>query len=139
MNTYGLTLAACEGLIWAVRQEPTLWNRSYEDNSPRRGDGRCCVLGAWKRYELGVFGSYSVTPADRFELDWFGEVARRMEQDMFSPFRKPSPGLRWLVLGKLRLIHRHLRDEAEHREEVCAWAPAVVEAPSQKEVAPCGS
>ena len=40
---------------------------------------------------------------------------------------KPSPGLRWLVLGKLRLIHAHLADAAEQREEISRWAPAVTE------------
>ena len=143
MNTYGLTLQTCEGLIWAVRQERALWNSSWYCAFGHRGDGKCCLIGAYGRNIGSEVKNLMANDAlDQFARRWFYKVADRMGLEPGSYTErnvKPSPGLRWLTLGKLRLIHDHLADEAEQREEISRWAPALVEAPSQKEVVPCGS
>jgi len=136
MNTYGLTLQDCEDLIRAVRSVPRLWNRDW---GFFRLSQCQCVIGAAFKADVRLYadeneiilhgptdGALAAHPRiGRFAIDWFYPMAERM--DDLNDIKPGSSGLRWLTLLKLKAIREVLLDEAEQREEISRWAPAVKE------------
>ena len=145
MNVYGLTLESCESLIWAIRPEPTLWHSSWGlDLGNKKGDGNCCVAGAYYRYQPGknrkelmykLGASRIKNGITQFAEKWFYKIARVLGAGLSS--HRASVNLRNLTLWKLREIHAHLLSEAENHGKASGWTPPVIESVPDREPVPC--
>lgn len=134
MKTYGLTLQDCEDLIRAVRRVPALWNEEF--GWYKHSECQCVMGAAWKAgidFVANPIGMHTYLGCElkmhprigQFAMDWFYPM---VSYKGYGSWRAGgSTGLRWLTLLKLKAIREVLLDEAESREELCRWAPAVKE------------